>query len=62
MTLHVQGVSSVCEREGTMSKYWSQGARFEFVASGSVSTRELVLRIHGTHGAPAAVFRVRGFG
>ena len=36
------------------------GARFEW--RGNVTTNRLTLRILATHGAPAAVFRVRCFG
>ncbi len=37
------------------------GARFEWKPEAPLHTTKLHLRIHATHGAPAAVFRVRAF-
>jgi hypothetical protein len=40
----------------------NHSARFEHVFENTLITSKLRLRIHATHGTPAAVFRVRAFG
>jgi hypothetical protein len=37
------------------------GARFEWTAGNAITTDVLILKVHATHGAPAAVFRVRAY-
>ena len=37
------------------------GARFEWTSGNAITTDVLKLKVHATHGTPAAVFRVRAY-